>query len=331
VRNASLNLDQWRRLLTVAVAGEAPPKPAPMLGRYAIRDDAIAFTPRFPLRAGLTYRVVFDPAALSNISFPSAGRIEATLVVPKPPAGAAPAVTAVHPSGDALPANLLKFYIHFSAPMTRGDSYRRIHIVDESGHDIPDAFLTLPEELWNANGTRLTLLFEPGRIKRGLKPNEDLGAPLVESRRYALVIDADWPDAQRTPLGKEFRRSFRVTQPDHAQPNPRHWKISPPKPGTLDPVAITFDEPLDHALVQRMLEVRDPAGRRLAGRVTTSRQETLWQFHPAALWQSGKYELIVDPALEDRAGNSVGRPFETRGHTAAASDAAIVLRFQVRP
>ena len=32
----------------------------------------------------------------------------------------------VYPSTDQLPENQLKFYLHFSAPMSRGEAYSRI-------------------------------------------------------------------------------------------------------------------------------------------------------------------------------------------------------------
>ena len=39
-------------------------------------------------------------------------------------------------------------------------------------------FLDLQPELWNAEGTVLTLWLDPGRIKRDLIPNKELGIPL---------------------------------------------------------------------------------------------------------------------------------------------------------
>jgi hypothetical protein len=321
----------WNRLLTVTIGGGKNPPSAPMLGKYAVTETAIVFTPRFPLRPGLEYRAVFDPPALSGNLLLGAERIEATLKLPAPPAGPSTTVSGVFPSSDVLPANLLKFYIHFSAPMTRGDSYRHIRIVDDDANEVPDSFLRLPEELWNADGTRLTLLFDPGRIKRGLKPNEDLGAPLVEGRRYALVIDAAWPDARRTPLRKEFRKPFRVTAPDYAQPNPRHWKITPPQRGARAPLTVSFDEPLDDSLLQHMLAVHDDDNEPVAGRITTSHEETMWHFHPKAPWRPGDYRLVVEAELEDRAGNSIGRAFEIRDSAHPESDAPSVLRFTVAP
>ena len=50
-------------------------------------------------------------------------------------------------------------------------------------------FLELDEELWSPDGTRFTLIFDPGRIKRGLKPREEVGPVLEAGKSYSLVID----------------------------------------------------------------------------------------------------------------------------------------------
>ena len=47
--------------------------------------------------------------------------------------------------------------------------------------------------------TRFTLLFDPGRIKRGLKPAQRrVGPVLEEGKSYTLVIDRGWTDAAAT-------------------------------------------------------------------------------------------------------------------------------------
>lgn len=331
LREAGFNRAQWEKLLTVTVAGHEATTAGPMLGKYAVDGGAIVFTPRFPLRPGLAYLAVFEPAAIPATLFPDAERVEATLELPKPPARPATTVAAVYPSGEALPANLLKFYICFSAPMTRGDSHARVRLVDGDDRDVPDAFLELGDELWDSRGMRLTLLFDPGRVKRGLKPHEDVGAPLVEGRRYALVIDDEWLDAQGRPLAHKFIKTFRVTAPDREQPDPARWRLALPPPGTRQPLSVNFDEPLDHALVEHMLAIRDEAGRNIAGQVAIDGHEMRWQFQPEELWQSGVYKLFIDAATEDRAGNSVGRAFETQGPIDLSANQSVVLHFDIPP
>ena len=58
-------------------------------------------------------------------------------------------------------------------------------------------FLELDEELWSPDGDSLHLVFDPGRIKRGLKPREEVGPVLEAGKSYSLVIDREWVDASR--------------------------------------------------------------------------------------------------------------------------------------
>ena len=63
-------------------------------------------------------------------------------------------------------------------------------------------------------------------------------------------------------------------------------------------------------MLQHVLVVLDGADNDVPGEVTVYKDETVWGFRPQQPWQAGQYYLSVDTALEDRAGNSIGRPFE---------------------
>src|SRR5262249_56091734 len=99
---------------------------------------------------------------------------EKTFLLPKPET-VPTVVEHVYPSRKELPENLLRFYFHFSAPMSRGDVYQYIRLLDAAGKPIEAPFLELEQELWDESGRRFTLLIDPGRIKRGLKPREEGG------------------------------------------------------------------------------------------------------------------------------------------------------------
>ena len=71
--------------------------------------------------------------------------------------------------------------------MSRGEAYRHIRLLDATGKPVAAPFLELDEELWSDDGKRFTLLFDPGRIKRGLKPREELGPVLEAGKSYELV------------------------------------------------------------------------------------------------------------------------------------------------
>ena len=305
--------------LSVTVEGSQ----VPLFGETIVEKGGVAFVPRFPLKPGVTYRAVHQR--------PNAERVEKSFTLPLPPPSPPTAVRAVFPSRAKLPENLLKFYLHFSAPMSRREAYRRVHLLDSSGKAVELPFLELGEELWDRSATRLTLLFDPGRIKRGLKPREDSGPALEEGKSYTLVIDADWPDADGRPLLQGHRKSFKVLAPDEKQPDPKAWTFVAPKVGSSEPLTVMLDKALDQAMLGRSLGVIDPEGRTLQGRIEIDLEETRWRFHPEAAWRGGTHALVVDTVLEDQAGNSVDRPFEVdivRPVERAVSSRTINLPFE---
>jgi hypothetical protein len=327
-----LDATRWTQILSVNVAVAADASPPPMLGIHRVEDQRIIFTPRFALRPGLAYRAMFDPAALPGGVYADLTRAEVNIEIPAPHSAAPAKVAAVYPSGDELPENLLKFYIHFTAPMSRGDSYRHLQILDDKGREVPNAFLRLGEELWSPDGRRFTLLFDPGRIKRGLVPNLENGSPLRAGRKYTLLIDAGWRDAHGGHLAAELRKDFHTTELDETQPDPERWTIRSPRAGTRAPLRIEFDEPLDHALAIRMIAVRNASGRDVEGRARLADHETHWEFTPADAWRSGRHSLVVAGTLEDRAGNSIGRPFEVANagdEVGVTAVEQVVLSFEI--
>lgn len=297
-------VDDWGTHLKVTVAGgtDLPP----VAGKVHQDERLLRFVPAFPFTSRSIYTLEFD--------HPKLGRLKQDFA-PEPPreaAGPRAEVVAVYPSGDVLPQNLLRFYIQFSSPMSRGEAFRHIRLRDAEGATVEEPFLELAEELWDAEGTRFTLFLDPGRVKRGLKPHMEAGPPLTTGQRYRLEIDAGWKDAQRRTLAGPFRKEFRTGEPDYDQPDPAGWKIVPPPSGTRQALVVTFDGPLDHELARRLISVR-PAGKklRLEGTITMEQGETCWRFTPGGPWKPGDYQLVVATELEDPAGNSIRKPFES--------------------
>jgi len=289
---------------TLELFVDGPADPPPILGGVAREGDALVFAPRFPFQPGMAYRAVYREPGQAPL-------VEVLQLAAAAAAVAAPTtLERVHPSADVLPENLLKLYLHFSAPMSRGEAYRRIRLLDEAGKSVELPFLEIDQELWDRDGRRLTLLFDPGRIKRELVPNEEVGSPLREGRAYTLVVDRGWPDAHGRPLAREGRKRFRVGPPDHAPPRTRDWRVVPPRAGTRDALVVTFPEPLDRALLERVIEVLDRSGEALEGEIAIGGGETRWSFTPGAPWRAGRHILRSATILEDMAGNSLGRPFE---------------------
>ncbi len=101
-----------------------------------------------------------------------------------------------------------------------------------------------------------------------------------------------------------------MVAPDRTQPDPRDWELAPPET-RHEPLALVFHEPMDRALLERLLWVVDAGGRIVAGTVSISDRDRRWVFAPRAFWRPGRYELCIDPGLEDLAGNTLRRAFET--------------------
>src|SRR5262249_16392612 len=105
-------------------------------------------------------------------------------------------------------------------------------------------------------------------------------------------------------------KSFRVGPPDETSPDPKTWSVRPPRAGRRDPLEVRFPEPMDRALLDRLIAVQDGAGKAGPGQVSVGNEEAIWHWTPHGPWRPGDYRLVVGTDLEDVAGNSVARPFE---------------------
>lgn len=290
------SLDRLRQVLAVRVKdGQAA-----MLGEYRVEKNTLRFESRFPSTPGITY------VAELNLG----KRVQATATVARPPVVATTELLRIYPTADTLAENHLRFYLHFSASMGRNNAYANLRLLDDKGKEVRTPFLELGEELWDPDVKRFTLFLHPGRVKRGLALREELGPILEEGKRYTLVVEAAWPDAEGNPLKAAVKKSFMVGKPDDVQPDPKNWEIRTPAAGGKDALVVHFPESLDHALALRMIWIEDGAGKRVDGEARLDRDEMRWQFIPTVAWNRGPYRLAADTALEDRSGNSIARPFE---------------------
>jgi hypothetical protein len=293
-----LNNPNFQRIFQISV--DQPGVPA-LAGSYKMDRGVMVFTPRFPLTPGVTYRARYK---LANES------AEQTFTIPKPVVESTTVVERVFPSVSTLPENQLKLYVHFSAPMSKGEAFKRIRLVEEGGGEVKLPFLELDEELWDREFKRLTVLFDPGRIKRDLVPNREVGPPLKEGRKYTFVIDRAWVDARGAPLKAEYRKEFSVGPPDRTPLDIKTWRVTAPAASTSEPLVVDFPEPIDAALLQRFIDVVNGKGDLLEGKVTVSREETRWSFSPEQAWAAGTYKLEIVSTLEDLAGNKIGKAFD---------------------
>ena len=304
----TLGATEWQQILRVSVDGST----IPMAGSYAVDGDVIRFRPLYGLDERRLFSVTFDPSRIPGADPSEAWRgrrLTRTVSFAPRSVGSPTSVTAVRPSGKELPENMLRFYIEFSAPMGRASALDHVRLIDQDGNHVMDPFLPVEAEFWTPDRTRFTLFFDPGRVKRGIKPNRDLGRALVVGKQYSLVIGERWPDGRGRPLQSEYRHTFTVVPAIEKPLDQRAWKIDAPKPATRDPLAVTFPWALDYGLLHRALGVRRD-GVEVPGEIAIGEAETRWTFTPRDPWSTGDYALLALTLLEDPAGNRLGRAFE---------------------
>jgi hypothetical protein len=67
---------------------------------------------------------------------------------------------------------------------------------------------------------------------------------------------------------------------------------------------------MDHAILQRELDVVASGGAVITGGVEVGTGERSWIFTPDVAWKKGSYSIRVGTSLADLAGNMIDRPFE---------------------
>jgi hypothetical protein len=277
-------------------AGEGFPA---MAGRLVRDGDDVCFVPRFPFVDGTSYTITVR------------GATAAVLIRPRPERPVTTEVLAIYPTAAEVPRNLLRFYIWFSAPMSEGYAARHVRLVDAAGDKpMTGALLPTGSELWSADHRRLTVLLDPARIKRGLAAQRQAGYPLRRGEPFRVVVDHGFRDASGRPLRGAADRWYAVGGDERRRVDPGSWTICAPSGHTREPLQVTFDRPLDHGLFGRCLRVTGPGGQPVAGSPEPGLEERSWRLTPSLPWAPGAHQLIVDPVLEDLAGNSVSRVFD---------------------
>lgn len=291
-----------RDILTLVVVENEDTPSAAMLGDYRRKGAQLTFFPRFRLSADLTYRASF--IADNGTAITMTHRIQPVMSRDRA------VVTGVYPSADALPANSLKFYIHFSQPMREGRAiFERIHLLDERGQRVYDPWRRT--ELWSEDARRFTLWIHPGRVKQGVNLREDFGPVLYPDRKYTLLIEQRVQAQDGQLLQKGYQKIFRTLPDDRVQPLPQKWKLSIPAVGTRKPLRLGFGEPLDHALAQRCISIRYESGQQVDCSVSLVDDDSGALLTPANVWKDAQCYVVIDSILEDLAGNTPMRVFDT--------------------
>ena len=285
-----------------------------MLLSLSRHDDLLVATPRFPLRLGTEF-ILSVLGENFNIDL-------------SPPVAHVPTLLRFSPEQAVIPANTLRFYLHFSQPMAQGQLRNSVMLLRRDGTVVNNPFLFLQTEIWDPSQTRLTLLMDPGRIKLGVGPNRAAGAPLLEGESYRLVVSGAMKSALGIALGNDASVSFRVGPAERHLIDPKAWQVLKPQAGTHAVLTIIFDRIMDVGAIERLMWLEAPEGKRIKGAVMSDGGS--WTVAPDVPWQEGLHRLIIDPALEDVAGNTLSAPFDADRGTIGKADEPATIGVAIR-
>jgi len=311
------NGEQILRLVLLRESGDVGP---PILGQYSGKGKRLTFIPRYALTHGQKYKAIFKQGVET---------IEQEYLVPAKVPTTPAVVDHIYPSANKLPANLLKFYVHFSKPMREGKKiFDQIEILDAAGKPVPSPWRRM--ELWSDDARRLTLWIHPGRVKRGLKLRDELGPVLKSGGKYSLSISADVIDADGQSLGGSFVKEFDVIEADRQRPLPSTWRLDLPLANSKTALKLNFSEALDRHLCRRLIKVLDSENQPVPGKATMGEGELSWKFVPNANWARAAYEVAIDPILEDLAGNTPARLFDVDIQEPKPKPPTLKLQFELK-
>ncbi|MEM6295479.1 MAG: hypothetical protein AAGA54_29665 [Myxococcota bacterium] len=272
-----------------------------------------AFVPSFPLTPGVRYEV-------------RGARCSDTIEVPPSVGEAQPEVVAVYPRSEALPENILRFYVYFSEPMAEGGFLEHVRLEHVgSGQDLTGVFFDNVHELWSRDRRRITLLVDPGRVKTGLVAHQKLGRAFSAGETYRLTILDTWTSIGGRRLEGAYTAEFTATREDRASVLPSSWSLQEGRDAARPSLAADFGDVVDHVSVHRLLTVHTARGHRVPGRWSIEAGDTsaTWvardEASPEALC------LGVDPRFEDAAGNNLEAALDAPGQTGGATRAQLEL------
>ncbi len=280
-------------------------------GRYRLTDGKVIFTPDFPFMLDQAYKIrtmissFDDDYQSSRLDKDQPNYFYTTFTIVNETESIQARVIKIYPTSGLLAENILRFYVYFSTPMKRQVALEYIKLIDENGKRDLHAFMRFKQELWSPDGKRLTLLFDPGRIKRKVATNIELGPALQEGKRYQLVIDGKWETATGKKLKRSFVKEFLVVESLRTFPDPKKWIVKRPMLNSSDPLSIRFDRIYDHALSKKFIQIRDLKNSIIMGEVSLVDNEKSWIFRPEKNWNVSEIKVIINAELEDIAGNNL--------------------------
>lgn len=268
-----------------------------IIGDWTDTDTGSVFLPAIPLQSERKFLIYENERLIGDFFL---NGIENT----------APEVLAFYPNSDTVPANLLKCYVRFSKPMSDISLYKYLKVQDDQGRVLENVILPLRPVLWNKDNTLLTLWIDPGRVKRDLIRNKKLGAPFQSGRWYSIIMADKLRSADGLYLSETYTKRFFVSDRDRQRPETISWQIKTPEAASTEPLRVNFNDQLDYlTALHGLLIYKDSL--RVSGEISLEQNEQIWLFHPKEAWKTGNYRIVVNPNIEDHAGNNLTRLFDT--------------------
>jgi Bacterial Ig-like domain len=191
-----------------------------------------------------------------------------------------------------------------------------LKLLDSNDMTVLNAFMDFGQELWSPDGRRLTVLFDPGKVKRGVEAPDSELSPLKEGKIYKITLG-------------EAHYTFRVGPAVRKRIDPALWLISTGRP-LAQSVDIQFDRVMDPALLEDQLGVEDDKSRPIAGSMRVTGGGRGLQFRPAHRLKNGSYQIKIRPLLEDVAGNQISETLDHAVSDVSGESAELVIAFVVR-
>jgi hypothetical protein len=228
----------------------------------------------------------------------------------------AQSVLSIEPSAPVLPSNTLRFYITFDRPARGLVHQSSVKLLDSKNIPVDNAFMDFGQELWSPDGKRLTVLFDPGRVKRGVEaPHAEL-SPLRENENYKITL-------------RTFQHAFRVGPAIRDKIDPASWAI-PTVEAPARSVDITFDRVMDAALLTDQLQVQDNEGRPIMVTLRVIGGGRGVRLEPSRPFKKGEYRVSTSPILEDVAGNRINEALDHSVNGKPSKSSGSVIKFVAR-
>ena len=218
----------------------------PSPGRYAVDGARLCFVPTYPVPRGHRRTPCSCITALSMARSPTSRRLRHRRLSAHHPlergerhgAGGARASRSIRTTAE-VPRNLLRFYVHFSAPMSEGDvrRARARRRRRRTGEPLPERLLPMDPELWDRGAdARSRCSSTPPASSAGLAPHREAGYPCVEGATVEVVVDVGFADADGRPLADGRRTAATAWSADvRRRIEPAEWEIEAPGSGTTRP------------------------------------------------------------------------------------------------